>query len=92
MAYPSVTGAVSLPASRGGRPIDQKGSDHGGPLAAPHPEIQEQLGRIGRTKVYESIVAGDIEVVKIGSRTLATHESLERYVRSLSENRPRGGA
>ena len=41
---------------------------------------------------YESIAAGDIEVVKIGSRTLATHESLERVrEKPQREDRPRGG-
>ena len=42
---------------------------------------------LGRSKLYELIARGDIEVVKIGSRTLVPIVSLEKFVRSL----PKGG-
>jgi excisionase family DNA binding protein len=36
----------------------------------------DQLG-IGRTKVYDLINSGELETVRIGSRRLVTHRSLE---------------
>jgi len=47
------------------------------------PEGAELLGGIGRSTLFELIAAGHIEVVKIGRRTLISHDELERYVRSL---------
>lgn len=35
---------------------------------------------IGRTKTYELIRAEEIEVVKIGNRTLVVRESIEKLV------------
>jgi excisionase family DNA binding protein len=48
------------------------------------PDTQEQLG-IGRSYLYELIKSGEIQTLKIGRRTLITHEELTRYVRSLVE-------
>lgn len=39
---------------------------------------------IGRTTFYGLIRNGDLEVVKIGRRTLVVYSSLERYVDALS--------
>lgn len=39
-----------------------------------------QLTGIGRSKLYELIKAGEIEVVKIGASTLITYSSLERLI------------
>jgi excisionase family DNA binding protein len=36
----------------------------------------DQLG-VGRTKIYDLISRGDLETVRIGSRRLVTHRSLE---------------
>jgi excisionase family DNA binding protein len=35
---------------------------------------------IGRSKLYELIAAGEIEIVKVGSITLIPTESLRRFV------------
>jgi excisionase family DNA binding protein len=53
-------------------------------LLYPIPAAQEQLG-IGRSTVYELIAKGDLQTVKIGSRTLISHDELARYARSLTE-------
>ena len=44
--------------------------------------------RIGRTRLYELIRAGEIEAVKSGSRTLVLASSCRRYLEGL----PRVGA
>lgn len=50
----------------------------------PIPEAAQQLGGIGRTTVYELAKRGHIRLVKIGSRSFVTHESLENYLLQLS--------
>lgn len=47
------------------------------------PEAMDVLG-IGRSKTYELVSTGALELVKIGTRALITAESLERYVDSLT--------
>lgn len=39
-----------------------------------------RLTGIGRSKLYELIAAGEIEVIKVGSITLVPVESLKRYL------------
>ena len=51
-------------------------------LLYPLPEAQVLLS-FGRSKLYELIAAGEIEVVKVGRRTLVPRESLERFVARL---------
>jgi excisionase family DNA binding protein len=51
-------------------------------LLYPIPDAQAQLG-IGRSTVYELIAKGDLQTVKIGSRTLISHDELVRYVDRL---------
>lgn len=46
-------------------------------------EAAEQLG-VGRSTIYELIGSGQIEVVKIGRRTLVPADSLDRYVDRLT--------
>jgi hypothetical protein len=41
------------------------------------------LGNIGRTKFYDEVAKGQIEIVKIGSRSLATVAGLIRYIDRL---------
>jgi hypothetical protein len=41
------------------------------------------LGDIGRTTFYSMVAKGDVELVKIGSRSLATGAGLIRYIESL---------
>jgi excisionase family DNA binding protein len=53
-------------------------------LLYPIPDAQAQLG-IGRSTVYELIAKGDLQTVKIGSRTLISHDELVRYARSLTK-------
>ncbi len=50
-------------------------------LLATIPEAYEAL-RIGRTKLYELITNGEIEVVQIGKSVRVTRKSLEKFVRS----------
>ena len=42
--------------------------------------IAMKLTGIGRTKLYELIASGDLEIIKIGSATLVTMNSLRRLV------------
>ena len=42
--------------------------------------IALKLTGIGRTKLYELIASGDIEIVKVGTATLVTMASLRRLV------------
>lgn len=44
--------------------------------------------RIGRTRTYQLVMAGQIQSVMIGRRRLVIREDLERFVKRLSE---RGG-
>jgi excisionase family DNA binding protein len=60
-------------------------------LLHPIPEAGEQLG-VGRSTLYELIAAGELRTVKIGRRTLISHEELERYVRALASDATRGTA
>jgi excisionase family DNA binding protein len=46
---------------------------------------------LGRSKLYELIARGEIDVVKIGSRTLVPMASLQKFVRSLPSIRTTGG-
>jgi len=54
----------------------------GGPALLRLPDACRFLS-LGRSKVYELIARGDLEVVKIGSRTLVPMASLEKFVRTL---------
>jgi excisionase family DNA binding protein len=47
------------------------------------PSESAQVLGISRSKVYELIAAGDLKVIKLGSRTLILHSELVRFVRSL---------
>ena len=53
-------------------------------LLYPIPDAQAQLG-IGRSTVYELIASGALQTVKIGRRTLISHDELARYARSLTK-------
>lgn len=48
-------------------------------------EGREALGGLGRSKFYELIRDGEIQIVKIGRRTFVARDELERYVASLSK-------
>lgn len=43
----------------------------------------EQLGNIGRTKLYELTGSGEIRAVKIGRRTIWPAQSLQEYLDRL---------
>jgi excisionase family DNA binding protein len=49
-----------------------------------------QLLGIGRTLLYELTRSGRVRPVKVGGRTLFTHEELERFVREQSAAQPPG--
>jgi len=44
-----------------------------------------ELLSIGRTTVYRLIQSGDLEVKKVGRRTLVLYASIERFVATGSE-------
>ena len=46
---------------------------------------------VRRSKVYELLREGEISAIKIGSRTLITGPSLEKYIRKLLSMRTTGG-
>lgn len=52
------------------------------PLLHPIPDAQSQLG-VSRSLLYKKIASGEIQTVKIGSRTLIAHDELVRYVDQL---------
>lgn len=54
------------------------------PILVSVPEAMRMLG-IGRTKFYQLVSAGDIRLVKIGAKSLASVVSLERFTASLLE-------
>jgi len=47
------------------------------------PKRAERRLGVGHTKLYELIGAGFLEAYKIGSATVITDESIERYEKSL---------
>jgi excisionase family DNA binding protein len=48
------------------------------------PSEGAQVLGISRSKIYELIAAGDLKVIKLGSRTLLLHSELVRFLASLS--------
>ena len=54
------------------------------PILVSVPEAMRMLG-IGRTKFYQLVGAGDVQLVKIGAKSLVTVGSLERFTASLLE-------
>jgi excisionase family DNA binding protein len=71
--------------TRRGSPRDTKGetqtvsNSHPEPLTVRIPAAIRMTG-IGRSKLYELIQSGDIEIVKIGSSTLIPVESLRQLI------------
>jgi excisionase family DNA binding protein len=49
------------------------------PLAHPIPQACKRVG-IGETKLREAIKAGELEIVKIGDRTLIEDDELRRWL------------
>ena len=47
------------------------------------PSEGAQVLGISRSKIYELIAAGDLKVIKLGSRTLVPHSELLRFLASL---------
>jgi excisionase family DNA binding protein len=62
----------------------------GGPALLRLPDACRFLG-LGRSKFYELVGRGEIEVVKVGTRTLVPMVNLEKFVRSLPSMRTTGG-
>lgn len=53
-------------------------------LLHPTSEAAALIG-VGRSTLYTLIATGEIDVVKIGRRTLVAHDELARYVKRLTE-------
>ncbi len=60
-------------------------------LLVPVHEAYWQIG-LGRTKFYEYVAAGEIEVIKVGRRSLVPQESLLAFVGRLRQAQPSGTA
>lgn len=54
----------------------------GGPALLRLPDACRFLS-VGRSKFYQLVGNGDIEVVKVGTRTLVPMASLQKFVRAL---------
>ena len=50
------------------------------PLAHPVPQTCKRAGGIGKTTLYNEIKAGNLQVIKIGDRTLIEDEELKRWL------------
>jgi hypothetical protein len=48
------------------------------PLALSIPDTGKALGNIGRSKVYEMIKAGELELLKLGGRSTVTMKSIRK--------------
>lgn len=48
-------------------------------------QARADLGNIGRTKLYELVGAGDLELVKLGRKSVITGRSLRRFKARLLE-------
>lgn len=46
------------------------------------PEVCSTI-RIGRTKLYQLLNAGDIQAVKIGKKTLIQESAIQQWIQSL---------
>jgi excisionase family DNA binding protein len=56
------------------------------------PSEGAQVLSISRSKIYELIAAGDLKIIKLGSRTLILHSELVRFLASRARtcrDRPR---
>jgi excisionase family DNA binding protein len=62
----------------------------GGPALLRLPDACRFIG-VGRSKFYELVGRGEIEVVKVGTRTLVPMTSLEQFIRRLPSMRTTGG-
>jgi excisionase family DNA binding protein len=54
------------------------------------PSESAQVLGISRSKVYELMGSGDLNVIKLGSRTLVLHSELARFLASLGARARRG--
>lgn len=60
-------------------------SDQRKPSLIPIPAVQNELGGISRTTVYELIGSGELTRVNIGRRCFITADSIAAYLSRLSE-------
>jgi excisionase family DNA binding protein len=73
------TGAVA-PVGR----IDRQTGAHAASLRLAYsPSGGAQVLGISRSKLYELIAAGELKVLKLGSRTLVLHSELVRFLATL---------
>jgi excisionase family DNA binding protein len=49
-------------------------------LAYGLPDACRQLGNIGRTKLYALLQSGELKAIKVGRRTVITHQALHDYL------------
>jgi excisionase family DNA binding protein len=54
--------------------------------------VAVQITGIGRTKMYELINDGQIEVIKVGTATLIPVDSLRRFLDGLRQKPPRSSS
>ena len=73
----------------------RRASDRGKPIAASQPVIDPVSVRIpeavrftglSRSRLYELIKSGDIEIIKVGASTLVLVESLRAFVERCRSN------
>ena len=59
------------------------------PILVPLDTACRLMGEVSRSKIYEEALDGQIELVKMGDRTLAVFASLKRRAAALPRYQPR---
>lgn len=65
-------------------PPKDRSAYYGQPLLVSQEEVAHRLG-VSRTTVWRLVKSGELDPVRIGSRTLISNSSIDRYLSSKSK-------